>query len=141
MAEPENKPTKITNRNELAPELLAAIEADASSAERARLAALDAMNVAGLEEIIAKAKADGSQPEAIAMECFKVTRAQVEASDKKQALARDAAQAGGLRPGDAPPNPVPVDPKRQAAQHATKLIVNAFKEARPNGVPARVNGN
>ena len=140
-ADAGNKPTKITNKNELAPELVAAIEADARTAERARLAALDAMARPGLEEIIAKAKADGKQPQDIAMDINAVLNQKLDAAEKRGALARDAASAGGLRPGDAPPNPIAVDPKRQAQQTATDLVVKAMKAARPSGVPARVNGN
>ena len=135
------KPKLIMKRDEITPELVAAIEAEARTAERARLAALDAMVAPGIEEIIAKAKADGSQPDAIAMQCFNVTRQQLVAVKTASALARDAAQAGGLRPGDAPPSPAPVDQKQQAQKQAAGLIVNALKTVRPSGVPARPLAN
>jgi hypothetical protein len=94
----------------------------------------------GLEEIIARAKADGTQPEAIALQCLEVTRKQRAANAMKQALARDAAGAN-ITAGDAPPNPVPVDPKKQAQQRATNLVVNAMREARPSGLAARAIQN
>ena len=135
-ADAANKPTKITNRNELAPELVAAIEAEARTAERARLAALDAMAGTGLSEIISRAKADGSQPDAIAMECFKLTQTQLASAEKMGALARDAAVAGGVRAGDAPPSAKPADPQA----HLKTLVINAHKNCRPPGAGFTANG-
>ena len=63
--------------------------------ERVRLAALDAMARPGLEEIIAKAKADGKQPQDIALDINAVLNAKLDAAEKRSALARDAAGAGG----------------------------------------------
>ena len=106
--------------------------AKARAAERARLAALDAMAGPGLNEIISRAKADGSPPEAILMECFKVTQAQLASSDRQGALARDAAAASGVRAGDAPPTAKPADPQA----HLRTLVINAHKQCRPPGAPA-----
>ena len=87
---------------EITPELLATIEDGARAAERTRLAALDAMNGPGLEEIIARAKAEGKQPGDIALECLAVTKEQLSASQATSALARDAAAARAVPAGDAP---------------------------------------
>jgi hypothetical protein len=123
-----DKKTTIMTINDVAPELVATIQAEARAAERTRLAALDAMAAPGCDEIIAKAKADGSTPEAISMQCFNVTRANLASATQKGALARDAAAAGGLRPGDAPANPTPPDSQARLKT----LVTNAFKECRPS---------
>jgi ATP-dependent Clp protease, protease subunit len=145
-AELENKPaakadkkTKYMTIDDVAPELVATIQANARVAERARLAALDAMAAPGCDEIIAKAKADGLQPDDIVMQCYNLTRANLASAEKKGALARDAAAAGGLRAGDAPATPTPVDP--QARLKA--LVINAAKATRPPGsrVQAHVANN
>ena len=134
-------PKRIIGRGDISPELLAEIETNARTAERTRLAALDAMAGPGLEEIIAKAKADGKQPQDIAMEVNAVLRQRIDAAERKGALARDAAPAGQIRAGDAPSTPAPGDPKKQAQKHASDLIGNALKAVRPSGVPARVLAN
>jgi hypothetical protein len=56
------------------PELFARITQDATRAERERLAALNAMTAPGLEEILRIAKEAGTQPAAVAMDCFEILR-------------------------------------------------------------------
>jgi ATP-dependent protease ClpP protease subunit len=70
--EPKQKEKPMT-KEEIAPELLASIQAEARAAERARLDALDAMAGPGLSEIITKAKTDGQQPQDISLECLAIT--------------------------------------------------------------------
>lgn len=128
--------TIIMTREEIEPQLLAEIQNEARTAERTRLAALDAMNGPGLSEIVAKAKVDGLQPEAIAMQCFAATREQLTAANATSALARDAQPANGLKAGEAPVAKLEED----RVQKATKLIVNAFQARKPVAPPVR-NGN
>ena len=75
-ARPQTEKTKEKpmTKEEIAPELLASIQAEARTAERARLEALDAMAGPGLTEIIAKAKTENKQPGDIALECLAVTK-------------------------------------------------------------------
>lgn len=122
----ENKPMNI---QDIAPELRAQIESEARAGERTRLAALDALGGPGLDDIIAKAKTDGKQPNDIALECLAVTRAQVGALQKTSALARDAAAARAVPAGDAPPGRVAEKPEAKGA----KLVVSAFKSQKPRG--------
>ena len=133
----KTKSKKIMTREDITPELLSEIEAHARTAERARLAALDGMAGPGLSEIIAKAKAEGTTPEAISMECFKVTQAQLHSMQKLGALNRDAATAGGVRAGDAPPNPPPPNPQ----ERAKTLVLDAIKNCRPPGATVRAGTN
>ena len=122
-------PKKVITRSDIPPELVAEIVANACSTERTRLAALDAMAGPGLDEIIAKAKADGKQPQDIALEVNAVLRQRIEAAEKKGAMLRDAAPAGAIRAGDAPPTPKPADPQAQVKA----ALKNAFANCRPAG--------
>lgn len=124
---PKEKDTKIMTREEIEPQLLATIENEARTAERTRLAALDALNGPGLGEIIAKAKTDGKQPKDIAMECLTVTKEQLASANAVSALAKDAKSANGVRAGDAP-MPKPEDDR--VAKNSS-LILNAFKAQHP----------
>jgi ATP-dependent Clp protease protease subunit len=135
-AKADKKPIIMTI-NDVSPDLVAAIQADARTAERMRLAALDALNRPGLEEIIAKAKADGKYPQDIALEVNAVLAARLDAAEKKSALARDAAAAGGLRAGEAPPNPPPADPQARLKT----LVINAAKACRPAGATIQAGAN
>lgn len=135
--QPNKEKKHMNTREEIAPELLATIEGEARAAERTRLAALDAMNGPGLGDIIAKAKADGKQPNDIALECLTVTKQQLGASQATSALARDAAAARGLPAGDAPP---PRDAEKPEAKGA-KLVVSAFKSQKPRGLANAASAN
>jgi ATP-dependent Clp protease protease subunit len=84
------------------PEILVAVRKQAAEAERARLTALDSMLVPGLEELVAKAKADGRGPEAIAMEAFNLTKEQMRQQSTLNALQRDSNTMAGIKGGDAP---------------------------------------
>ena len=124
-------------KEEIAPELLASIQAEARAAERARLNALDALDGPGLKEIITKAKNEGQQPNDIALECLSVTKQQLNASQITSALARDAAAARGLPAGDAPAGKREEKPAAKGA----RLIANAFKLTKPRGLArASLNG-
>jgi ATP-dependent Clp protease protease subunit len=68
------------------PQLVAQLK----TAERDRLAALDAMRGPGLEAIIDAAKADGRLPDDIAMECFTITKTKLAENSTLTALRRDA---------------------------------------------------
>jgi hypothetical protein len=125
----------IMTREEVDPTLVTEIENNARTAERARLAALDEMSGPGLEEIIAKAKADGKQPQDIAMECLKITKAKLNSTTVINALKNDAAAAGGVKAGDAPSKKPPT-----AAERGAKLIAGAFQAQRPRAA-VQTNGN
>lgn len=131
--EQEGKQMKI---EEISPELLATIQAEARSVERARLEALDAMAGPGLKEIIAKAKTEGRQPGEIALECLAVTKQQLSASEATSALARDAAAARAVPAGDAPGS----KPEPKAEVKGARFMVNAFKTQKPRGL-ARAGHN
>ena len=73
-------------KEEITPELLASIEAEARTVERARLEALDAMAGPGLTEIIAKAKTEGKQPGDIALECLSCNQAATQRIPNNQRL-------------------------------------------------------
>jgi ATP-dependent Clp protease, protease subunit len=134
--EPKQKETKkMMTREEIDPQLLATIENEARTAERVRLAALDALNGPGLAEIVAKAKADGKQPKDIALECLNVTKAELASVTAVSALARDAKAANAVRAGDAP---MPKAEDDRVAKN-TNLILNAFKAQHPNNGRQAVN--
>lgn len=136
-ARPEpNQKEKPMTKEEIAPELLASIVAEARTVERARLEALDAMAGPGLTEIITKAKTEGKQPGDIALECLTVTKQQLNASQTTSALARDAAAARGLPAGDAPGSKPEPKPEVKGA----RFMVNAFKTQKPRGL-ARAGHN
>lgn len=137
-ARPEpKKKEKTMTREEIAPELLATIQHEARVAERARLSALDALNGPGLSQIIEKAKAEGKQPNDIALECLATTKQQLNASQTTSALARDAAAARGLPAGDAPAGKPAEKPEAKGA----RLVAAAFKLTRPRGLArASLNG-
>jgi len=133
----EEKKKPMTT-DEIAPELLASIQAEARTVERARLEALDAMAGPGLTEIITKAKTEGKQPGDIAMECLAVTKQQLNASQTTSALARDAAAARGLPAGDAPAG----KPQEKPEAKGARLVAAAFKLTRPRGLArASLNGH
>src|SRR6267142_5146807 len=125
----EEKKKPMTT-DEIAPELLASIQAEARTVERARLEALDAMAGPGLTEIITKAKTEGKQAGDIAMECLAVTKQQLNASQTTSALARDAAAARGLPAGDAPAG----KPQEKPEAKGARLVAAAFKLTRPRGM-------
>jgi ATP-dependent Clp protease, protease subunit len=136
--EPKQKEKPMT-KEEIAPELLASIQAEARTVERVRLEALDAMAGPGLTEIITKAKAEGKQPGDIALECLTVTKQQLNAAQTTSALARDAAAARGLPAGDAPGGKPPEKPEMKGA----RLIAAACKAQKPRGLAnsAVLNGH
>jgi len=125
------------NIQDIAPELRAQIEGEARAAERTRLASLDALNGPGLDEIIAKAKAEGKQTNDIALECLAVTKQQLSASQKTSALARDAAAARAVPAGDAPAGRVAEKPEAKGV----KLVMNAFKSQKPRGLASAASAN
>jgi ATP-dependent protease ClpP protease subunit len=127
-----NSPGHMTREN-LPPELLASIQAEARTAERKRLDDLDAMMAPGLESIIAKAKADGKQPNDIAMECLTVTREQLVSGQTVAALKRDGSAIGAVAAGDAPV-------VKPTANKGAKLLVDAFAKSKRGIKPATVNG-
>lgn len=130
-ARPETKQKERTmTKEEIAPELLANIQAEARTVERARLEALDAMAGPGLTEIITKAKTEGKQPGDIALECLTVTKQQLNAAQTTSALARDAAAARGLAAGDAPAGRAEERPDAKGA----RLVAAAFKHTKPRGL-------
>lgn len=132
-----NKKGISMTREDIDPQLLASITEEARVAERARLAALDAMNGPGLSEVITKAKVDGKQPGEIAMECFTLTKAQLTAAEAVSALARDAKPANQIKAGDAPLGKPEEDRKTKGAN----LIANAFKAQRPQQRTVAGNGS
>ena len=125
MASEKIEPVKT--REMIDPKLLTEIQNEAKVAERTRLAALDGMNGPGLSEIVAKAKAEDKQPNEIAMECLAVTKGQLNSAQAVSALARDAKPANNLNAGEAPTP----KPEKDRVKEATKLIANAFANARP----------
>jgi ATP-dependent protease ClpP protease subunit len=137
--EPERKEqTKMTStREEIDPQLLSTIQDEARVAERARLAALDAMDGPGLSEIITKAKSEGKQPADIAMECFNATREQLTTANTVNALARDAKPAGDV-PASSAPHRKPEDTRKTRVEG---LIKNAFDAQRNKPVVARSNNH
>jgi ATP-dependent Clp protease protease subunit len=137
--EPEKKGKQEMKIEEIAPELLAQIQAEARTVERARLEALDAMAGPGLDEIIKKAKADGKQPNDIALEALAVTKAQLNSAQTTSALARDAAGARSVPAGDAP---MAGKPKEKPEAKGARFMVNAFKIQKPRGLAnASMNGH
>jgi ATP-dependent Clp protease protease subunit len=126
----KRKETIIMTKEEIDPALLASVEAEAKTAERTRLAALDAMSAPGLEEIIAKAKAEGKQPQDIALDCFNVAKSALASANQVNALAKDASAAGGIKAGDAPMPKV----KENSSQRGSRLIANAFDSFKPKAV-------
>jgi hypothetical protein len=130
----QRKETIVMTKDEIDPALLASVEAEARVTERKRLEALDAMSAPGVEEIVAKAKAEGKQPQDIALECYNVTRAALASANVTSALANDARGAGSVRAGDAP-IPKSRSDKDARFERATNLLVGAFKAKAPQ------NGN
>jgi ATP-dependent Clp protease protease subunit len=127
--EPEPKGKQQMKIEDIAPELLATIQAEARTVERARLEALDAMGGPGLGEIIAKAKTEGKQPGDIALECLSVTKQQLNSAQVTSALARDAAAARGLPAGDAPAG----KPREKPDMKGARLLAEACKTLKPRG--------
>jgi enoyl-CoA hydratase/carnithine racemase len=112
----EDKP--IT-RETLPPGVVAQIQEEARQEERGRLAALDAMRMPGLEELIEAAKKDGRQPADIVMEAFNLIREERGRDEVVAAMHRDG--SFNLRAGDAPMNKV-----EDKNQRAVNLMVEAF---------------
>ena len=127
--ESKQKKEKIMTLEDITPELRATIEDGARAAERTRLAALDALNGPGLEDIVARAKAENKQPNDIALECLAVTKGQLSASQATSALARDAAAARAVPAGDAPSRTTAEKPEARGAN----LLAAAFKNQKPRG--------
>ena len=115
------------------------LQAEARADERKRLSALDALSGPGLEEIVAKAKEDGKQPNDIALECLAITRRQLDDASKLSALTREAAPAAAVPAGDAPASSRKSEKKDDAG---ARIMANAFKNQKPRGLtPAgRLNG-
>ena len=126
-AKPKKKETKVMTRDEIDSQLLAEIQLEARAEERARLSALDAMNGPGLGEIIAKAKTEGIKPEAIAMQCFNVTKEQLTSVNAINALARDAVAANKVNAVEAPE----AKPEEDRVKKASNLIAQAFNARKP----------
>lgn len=109
---------------------LAAVRSEAARAERARLLALDGLNLPGCAGIIAAAKESGATPEAAALEMVRHIRA-TGALDAVQALSSAAATVPPLQ--DAPLDPVQAEapqpdagtPEAWAAEHAASSALQA----------------
>lgn len=127
-------------REEIDPQLVASIEIVAREKERARLAALDAMLVPGLEEIIAQAKEDGREPSEIAMECLGVTSKALTQANLTGQLRQDAAAAGGVPAGGAP-TPKPNDKKTKGVSLLNQAFENNAKQRRRPMFATHGNGN
>lgn len=119
------------------PELITSIEANARSEERIRLAALDAMAGPGLAEVIAKAKADGNKPSDIALECFNITKEQLQSQNATNALARDGQAANSVTAGDAPNR----KPNESNKEKGTKLLVAAQSSLPSQRLRMQSNGS
>jgi ATP-dependent Clp protease protease subunit len=117
------------------PEVFAAVQAEARETERNRLNALDAMTVPGIESIVAAAKADGRNPDQIAMECFNVMKTQSGQTAQLNALRKDAAVTSGVKAGDAPLVPAAADERTRASA----LVTKAFKTHKDRMINGKAN--
>lgn len=141
--EKDNKPEgkkrmTLEELQQVDPDLVASIRADAGKAEQTRLAQLNAMMAPGLEAIIAKAIEEGTQPASIAMECFNVVRENNESTARVNSLKRDAAPANNVPAGDAPiVKPKATDNKKAKA---STLIAEAFKNDSRQKAREKSNG-
>ena len=131
----------IMNKTDIEPTLLAQLENDARTAERARLAALDARNPrndAALATIIARAKEEGLQPQDIALEINDILEKQLAASAGVSALMRDASGAARVPSGDAPAPQPTGNPKEIQRKRVVNQIAAAAAAMRPS---AHANGS
>lgn len=105
------------------PDILAAIADEARKAERDRLAALEAMKPKNgpkeLVDLIEAAKADGKQPQDIAMECFNIAKSQSIEDTRLGAMRRDGNFS--IAAGDAPSSKVETKTEKGAG-----LLAKAF---------------
>jgi ATP-dependent Clp protease, protease subunit len=116
------------------PDLVASIRADASKEEQIRLAALNAMMAPGLEAIINKAIEDGSTPASIAMECFNVVKENNASAERVNQLKRDAAPVSNIPASDAPVSP----PKKE--NKPAQVVAKAFQADPRQAARAKQNG-
>jgi ATP-dependent Clp protease, protease subunit len=143
----KEKEKVIMDKSEIEPSLLAQLENDARSAERKRLAALDARNPRNdpaIAPLIHRAKEEGLQPADIAMEINDILEKQLAAVAGVQALARDAAPAGRIPAGDAPisrPVAAALDQKEVDRKRVVDQIAAAAKALRPGGPAAAAKAN
>jgi ATP-dependent Clp protease protease subunit len=137
-AETPVKEVVMSSVEQVDPTLLASIRAEAAQQERERLTALEAMQAPGMDEIISKARADGSTANQIAMSCYVKAREVLLQADRTQALVKDSAPAAAVKAGDAPlvkPPDKPDDKTRAAA-----LVANAFKARKQSRLSSTTNG-
>lgn len=116
------------------PDLVTNIQNSAKETERKRLNLLEEMKPEDcseeMEALIEAAKADGRQPEEIAMECFNLSKQQLQRDDKVEALRRD----GNIhvKAGYAPSVSVS-DKKDRAVDLLTKAFQNQNGRKQLNG--------
>lgn len=111
---------------------VAAIQAAAAAAERERIAAIEAMAMPGAEDLVAKFKADGTQPAQAAIEIIKAAKA---APAKPAAAAGAAQHLAALKQTEESLNPPKAgtgqdaDPSEEAAKAAIALARKAGIDA------------
>lgn len=136
----ENKGKKLMTKDELKtahPELYNEIGAEARTAEQARLAALDKMLAPGLEDVITKAKADGKQPNEIAMECLEIVKTGNASTNQINNMKKDGQAANNVGAGDAPM----VAPKKGVNTKAVSALSAAFANGPRGARQVATNGS
>jgi ATP-dependent Clp protease, protease subunit len=125
-AEKPKGKTKMTleELQQVDPDLVASMYADAGKRERERLTALNKMMAPGCEAIVQKAIESGASPASIALECFEIVKEGNESQARVNQLKRDAAPAGGVPAGDAPFIP---NGKKEEKPKASSVIAAAIK--------------
>ena len=110
-----------------------AIQAEAAKVERERIAAIEAMEMPGTAELIAKFKADGTKPEVAALEIIKAAKAGAPAAPAAttgaQHLAALKKTEDGLNPPKAGSGEDAEPTLEEAAKAATALARKAGIDA------------
>jgi ClpP class serine protease len=111
---------------------VAAVQAQAAADERARIVALEALAMPGTEELVAKFKADGTKPEAAAIQLLQAARA----AATKPAAAAGAAQLAALKATEQNIQPPAAGTGQDAEINDEQAASAALKLARQAGVDA-----
>jgi ATP-dependent Clp protease, protease subunit len=142
--EPKAKPPKgkmtLEELQQVDPDLVASMYADAGKRERERLTALNTMMAPGCEGIVQKAIESGASPASIALECFNIVKEGNESQARVNQLKRDAAPAGGVPAGDAPFIPNNNGKKEEPKKKGAALLAEAIKKDKSQEARAKLNG-
>ena len=111
---------------------VAAVQAQAAADERARIVALEALAMPGTEELVAKFKADGTKPEAAAIQLLQAARA----AAAQPAATAAAAHLAGLKATETNMQPPQAGTGTDTEITDEQAATAALKLARQAGVDA-----